>query len=47
MKGKLMETIKTVGSIIGLLATVAFFWAAIWFVCLLSDTCYYTNFGGL
>ena len=42
-----METLKTIGSIIGVVATVGFFWAAIWFVCLINDTCYYTNFGGL
>lgn len=47
MKGNTMETLKAIGSIIGVIATIGFFWAAIWILCLANDACYYSNFGGL
>jgi len=42
-----METLKAIGLIIGVLATIGFFWGLTWFVCLMNDACYYNNFGGL
>tara|TARA_R100000781_G_C3986039_1_gene95237 strand:- start:249 stop:383 length:135 start_codon:yes stop_codon:yes gene_type:complete len=38
--------LELIGAIAGTLATIGFFWAMIWFLCILSDSCYYANFPG-
>ena len=46
MKGKIMETLKAIGLILTVFATIGFFWAMAWFMCLLNNSCYYNNFPG-
>jgi len=46
MKGNIMEIIKLIFQLAGVIATIGFFWAMTWFLCIASDSCYYTNFPG-
>ena len=42
-----MEIFKLIFQLVGVIATIGFFWGLTWFVCLMNDACYYANFGGL